>query len=102
MRDPRLALPIQGLWIARRKESFKSEATYWPVKRLDVYVQADSERRAKRAIIAFPLENLAYVIEDQSQLKGIINKLIGVYNQIQAKGQSRVVSFNAPRDGEQT
>ena len=86
---------IPGLWLARAKPgiALKSQGTYWPAKAMNVLVQADIERHAQQAVIAFPESGAAYVVPDQRQLKGIINKLITVYNHIDAHGQSAVVSF---------
>lgn len=89
---------IPGLWLARAKPgaAFASQGTYWPAKAMNILVQADPERHAKHAVIAFPESGAAYVIETQSQLKAIINKLITTYNHIEAssKGDASLVNIH--------
>ena len=86
---------IPGLWLARAKPgvALKSGGTYWPAKAMNILVQADPDRLAKRAVIAFPESGAAYVIPDQQQLAGVIRKLITVYQHINASGQSAVVRW---------
>ena len=87
---------LDHLWNARAGSgnAVRSRGNYWPAKALNIMVQSDVDRHARRAVIAFPDTGSAYVVESQAQLKAIIHKLIGIYQHIDARGQSSVVSFS--------
>lgn len=61
-------------------------------------VQADPDRHALRAVIAFPDAGWCYVIEDARQLKAIIEKLQTTYGHLTAHGQSRTINFSPRHD----
>ena len=89
---------VTGLWLPRKgakSGGLRSQGNYWSAKHLNIMVQADRERHAQHAVIAFPDTGAAYVVQDQSQLRGIIAKLQTIYDHIEAgprSGQS-VVSY---------
>lgn len=89
---------VPGLWLARAKPGagLKSAGSYWPVTKINILVQADKDRHAQKAVIAFPEPGAAFVVRDQAQLKAIIQKLITAYQHIGAgpRAQSSVVGYD--------
>ena len=86
---------LENLWHARAGSgnAIRSRGNYWPAKSLNIMAQVDVDRHARHAVIAFPDTGAAYVVQNQLQLKAIIHKLIGIYQHIDARGQSAVISF---------
>ena len=92
---------LDNLWLARAgvpQQGIRSRGNYWPAKAMNIMVQSDVDRHARHAVIAFPDSGAAYVVQSQSQLKAIIQKLMGIYQHIDARGQSAVVSFGRDND----
>ena len=93
---------LEHLWHARtsgKPQGIRSRGNYWPAKTMNIMVQSDIDRHARHAVIAFPDTGAAYVVENQTQLKGIIQKLMGIYQHIDAwRGQSSIVSFGRDND----
>lgn len=88
-----------GLWYPRRRagQAVKSQMGLAPTKAMQIMTQADLDRRADKAVIAFPEAGWCYIIEDTRQLKEVILKLQTVYKHLIARGQGRIVNLNNSR-----
>jgi hypothetical protein len=60
---------------------------------MNIMAKADADRHAKAAVFAFPETGAAFIADDPRLLRGIIAKLQGILDNMEAHGQSAVVSM---------
>lgn len=97
---PEIALaPGEQLWFQhkRKQDGFRSVGQYGAVGRMNVMTIGDVDRHARKVVIAFPEQQMCYVVDTPQELRAVIAKLQDAYGQIVGKGQSKVISFNNQR-----
>lgn len=87
---PRLWFPLGGDW---RQQAVRAKGEYRPLKRLIVGSRANADRRVLQACIILPDTRCMWMTDNPLELKGVIDKLQEIHDQMTGKGQSKIVSL---------
>ena len=84
------------LWVAGKPppRAYRLQSGYKQVPHMEFLVEVDNlDRKTKRLSIAFPDAGVAYIIQDASQLKNIIERLQDIHIQLTGRGQANVLPY---------
>lgn len=94
-----LLTPENHVWFTKKgRGGVRSLDGFRKAHQLTIKAIGDSsDRRAKACLISFNVEGYAYVIEDATQLRAVIEKLDTVYRQMTGSGEAKVISFGSDK-----